>query len=45
VFLDRIYAEAIKWAQPISIRQVKLEGSAFGHEAGLYGAGWLALKE
>ncbi|HEX5654634.1 MAG TPA: ROK family protein [Chitinophagaceae bacterium] len=44
-FLDRIYAEAIKWAQPISIRQVQLEGSALGHEAGLYGAGWLALNE
>jgi glucokinase len=44
-FLDTIYLEAKKWAQPISIGQVKLEGSALGSDAGLYGAGWLALKD
>jgi len=44
-FLDAIYAEAKKWAQPISIAQVKLEASALGGEAGLYGAGYLALKD
>ena len=44
-FLDEIYSEAKKWAQPISIRQVKLEGSALGNDAGLYGAGWLAMKD
>ena len=44
-FLDAIYDEAKKWAQPISILQVKLEGSALGTEAGLYGAAYLALKE
>ena len=43
-FLDSIYDEAKKWAQPISIQQVKLEGTALGTEAGLYGAGYLALK-
>lgn len=43
-FLDAIYDEAKKWAQPISIRQVKLEGSALGTDAGLYGAGYLVLK-
>jgi glucokinase len=43
-FLDAIYAEAKKWAQPVSIQQVKLESSALGTEAGLYGAGFLALK-
>ncbi len=43
-FLDAIYEEAKKWAQPISIQQVKLEGAALGNEAGLYGAGYLALK-
>lgn len=43
-FLDAIYAEAKKWAQPISIQQVKLEGAALGNEAGLYGAAYLALK-
>ena len=44
-FLDEIYAEAMKWAQPISIQQVRLEGSALGNDAGLYGAGLLALKD
>ena len=44
-FLDEIYIEAKKWAQPISIQQVKLEPSALGNDAGLYGAGWLALKD
>src|SRR5688572_12263215 len=44
-FLDDIHAEAKKWAQPISIQQVKLQGSALGNDAGLYGAGWLALKD
>lgn len=44
-FLDLIYDEAKKWAQPISIRQVKLQGSSLGNDAGLYGAGLLALKD
>ena len=44
-FLDKIYIEAKKWAQPISIQQVTLQGSALGNDAGLYGAGWLALKD
>jgi glucokinase len=44
-FLDEIYAEAKKWAQPISIQQVTLQGSALGNDAGLYGAGLLALKD
>lgn len=43
-FLDEIFTEAKKWAQPISINQVKLEGSMLGGDAGLYGAGYLALK-
>jgi len=43
--LGEIYAEAKKWAQPISIQQVKLQGSALGNDAGLYGAGWLAMKD
>ena len=45
IFLDEIYLEAKKWAQPVSIQQVKLESSALGADAGLYGAGWLALKD
>lgn len=44
-FLDDIKSEAKKWAQPISINQVKLEGSMLGGDAGLYGAGYLALKQ
>jgi glucokinase len=45
IFLEDIYKEAKKWAQPISIQQVTLESSALGSDAGLYGAGWLALKK
>jgi glucokinase len=43
-FLGDIYAEAQKWAQPISIKQVKLQASKLGGNAGLYGAGCLALQ-
>lgn len=43
-FLDRIREEAEKWAQPIAVRQVAFETSALGGDAGLYGAGWLALE-
>jgi len=43
-FLDDIYVEARKWAQPISIKQVKLQASKLGGDAGLYGAGCLALQ-
>ncbi len=42
--LPDIYTEAKKWAQPISIQQVTLEASALGGEAGLFGAGYLALR-
>lgn len=43
--LDEIGAEARKWGQPISMRQVRLEPSRLGGEAGLYGAGYLAWQE
>jgi glucokinase len=43
-FLDEIYLEAKKWAQPISIDRVKFEPSRLGSDAGLYGAGFLSLK-
>jgi glucokinase len=43
-FLDVIQVEAKKWAQPISLGKVMLEGSALGGDAGLYGAAYLALK-
>lgn len=43
-FLDQIRAEAEKWAQPISMKQVQLEASQLGSDAGLVGAGFLALN-
>jgi glucokinase len=42
-FIARIHAEAKKWAQPIAFDQVALEISALGGDAGLIGAGSLAL--
>lgn len=42
-FLDRIYEEACRWAQPIAIKQVEFRESQLGGDAGLYGAGYLAL--
>lgn len=43
-FIDRIYDEALKWGQPISMKQVKLEESFLKGEAGLTGAGYLAIQ-
>ncbi|HET9439786.1 MAG TPA: ROK family protein [Longimicrobiales bacterium] len=43
--LDDIYREALQWAQPISIRQVKIVSSALGGDAGLYGAARVALEQ
>ncbi len=43
-FLDRIQEEALRWAQPISMPQVRLAVSSLGADAGLYGAGQLALR-
>lgn len=43
-FLDRIEEEARKWAQPISMQEVKLEASALKGDTGLYGAGYLAIR-
>jgi glucokinase len=42
-FLDRIRAEARRWAQPIAIEEVRLVVSSLGDEAGLFGAGRLAM--
>ncbi|HZW39862.1 MAG TPA: ROK family protein [Ignavibacteriaceae bacterium] len=44
-FIDQIYEEAKKWAQPISIKQVKFLPTSIGSDAGLIGAGYLAIKE
>jgi glucokinase len=38
-FLDRIRDEAALWAQPVSMRQVRLVVSALGEDACLVGAG------
>lgn len=43
-FITDIKTEADKWAQPISRTQVVLEQSGMGGDAGVYGAGYLALK-
>src|SRR5690242_9148296 len=37
--------EAAKWAQPISIKKVSFESSALAADAGVFGAGYLALKK
>jgi len=42
--LPDIYEEATKWAQPVGMKQVTLTGSALKGDAGVYGAGYLALK-
>ncbi|MGH7638274.1 MAG: ROK family protein [Gemmatimonadaceae bacterium] len=42
--LDRIRSEAEHWAQPIAIRQVTFAASILGGDAGLYGAGALAMQ-
>lgn len=42
-FIDNIYEEACKWAQPVSIGQVCFEQSHLSGDAGLYGAGYLAI--
>jgi glucokinase len=44
VLLERIRAEAVQWAQPISMQQVELRTSTLGTDAGLYGAARLALE-
>lgn len=42
--LDRIRAEAERWAQPIAMKQVALVPADLGVDAGLYGAARLALE-
>lgn len=42
--LDKIFEEAKKWAQPISMQKVILESSSLMGDTGLYGAGFLALR-
>lgn len=42
--IPKIYEESAKWAQPIGIKQVSYEASQLQGNAGLYGAGYLAIK-
>jgi glucokinase len=42
-FIDDIYREALKWAQPVSIRQVEFVASQLGEDAALYGAAKLSI--
>ena len=44
IFIDDIYKEACKWAQPISIRQAEFVPSQLSGNAGLTGAAFLAIK-
>lgn len=43
-FLSDIKKEAAKWAQPVGMNQVILDVTALAGDAGVYGAGFLALK-
>ncbi|QHT70672.1 ROK family protein [Rhodocytophaga rosea] len=43
-FIPLIREEAAKWAQPVSMKQVSFEESVLGGNAGVVGAGFLALK-
>ncbi len=42
--IPAIIEEAKKWAQPVSMQQVSIEASSAGKNAGLLGAGLLALQ-
>ena len=42
--IPKIKEEATKWSQPISIQQVSFEAAGLGTDAGVFGAGFLALK-
>jgi glucokinase len=43
--LPAIREEATKWAQPVGINQMSLHSSGLEGDAGVYGAGFLALKK
>jgi glucokinase len=42
LFLEPVRREFKRWAQPLAARSVRIEPSALGEEAGLYGCGKLA---
>jgi len=43
-FLSAIRSEAEKWAQPIAFRGARIEASALGGDAALYGAAFAAVR-
>jgi len=43
--IPAIREEATKWAQPVSVHQMSLDVSGLEGDAGVYGAGFLALKK
>ncbi len=45
MFREAILAEALKWGQPVSMKQFSLECTSLGEFAGLYGAMYFALEE
>jgi glucokinase len=44
VFLEPVRREFKRWAQPLAARSVRIEASALGADAGLYGCGKLAWE-
>ncbi len=42
--IPEIVREASRWAQPLRFAQMTLEVSSIGGDAGVYGAGYLALR-
>lgn len=42
--ITAIRSEAARWAQPVGIKQVRIELSGLSGDAGVYGAGFLALR-
>lgn len=43
-FLDAIMKEALKWAQPVSIRNVRFEPSSLGNDAAIFGSAYMAMN-
>ncbi|MGZ5469436.1 MAG: ROK family protein, partial [Candidatus Aminicenantales bacterium] len=44
LFLPPVRREFKRWAQPLAARSVRIEPSALGEDAGLYGCGRLAWR-
>jgi len=42
--IPAIIKEASRWAQPVGFRQMSVEATSLGGDAGVYGAGYLALR-